>query len=146
SRHMEQSSGGAVQTIAETGSVNKATGKSIKWTPPRTSNGNAQYYAFNVDLKSGTINMIGYTTIDQWYVDDNRAPKKDDRDGDKQPGPGPLPPPKVGPGPTIPVDPLPADPNTPKRNKLVPRVQLELQEKQFVAHEPYVCRELRPEE
>src|SRR5439155_22500514 len=64
SRHMEQTPQGGIQTMARTGSVNKATGKAIKWTDPRMSNGNAQYYAFNVDLKTGTINMIGYSTID----------------------------------------------------------------------------------
>ena len=119
-------------------------------------NSNAQYYAFNVDLKTGTINMIGFITTDQWYIEDNRAPKKDDRDQSKQPGPGA--PAKTEPAPVIPVDPLPGDSGIKLRNKL-PR-PVRLQENQAVqpaqlfgpesdeiaAREAYVCRQLAPRE
>ncbi len=106
SRFMDQTPQGGIQFTARTGSVNKLTGKVVKWTPPRLSNGNAQYYTFSVDLKNRVVNMIGYSTIDQWYVDDSQTPKKGA--GTQQPAPEGQPAPKGQPTqPAIPVEPLP---------------------------------------
>jgi outer membrane protein assembly factor BamB len=111
SRFMDQTPQGGIQFTARTGSVSKQTGKVVKWTPPRMSNGNAQYYTFNVDLKSRTINMIGYSTIDQWYVDEGQGPKKG---GAQQQQPAP----QAGPQPAPQADPQ-------GRGKLPPQIQVE---------------------
>jgi hypothetical protein len=80
SRYMEMAAPGqGYQYFARTGSVNKATGKDIKWTDKRPTNGAVQYYAFNIDLKAGTISMVGTNTVDQWYVEQAGEPKKADQ-------------------------------------------------------------------
>jgi outer membrane protein assembly factor BamB/tetratricopeptide (TPR) repeat protein len=85
SRYMEMAAPGqGYQYFARTGSVNKATGKDIKWTDKRPTNGAVQYYAFNIDLKAGTISMVGTNTVDQWYVDQLPELKKGEGGGARQ--------------------------------------------------------------
>jgi outer membrane protein assembly factor BamB/tetratricopeptide (TPR) repeat protein len=65
---------GAQRSVSVTQSIDKRTGKMI-YDPinPRISNGVApQFFAFTIDMKEGTINMIGYQSIVQHYVDDGR--------------------------------------------------------------------------
>jgi outer membrane protein assembly factor BamB/tetratricopeptide (TPR) repeat protein len=89
SRYMEMTAPGqGYQYFARTGSVNKATGKDIKWTDKKPTNGAVQYYAFNIDLKAGTISMVGTNTVDQWYVDQMPEAKKADRGSERQEAPG----------------------------------------------------------
>jgi hypothetical protein len=81
-RYMEQTQGpgGGIgaRGVSYTGSVNKETGKVIWWpVDPRPSNGNAQFYSFEVNVRAGTINMIGYTGTVQHYVDDGRKRPED---------------------------------------------------------------------
>jgi outer membrane protein assembly factor BamB len=91
SRFMEQikvNGGFAGQRwVSATQSVDRRTGKMV-YDPltPRGSNGNPHFYAFNVDLKDGTINMIGFTGTVQHYVDDGR--KRAEQEGRLSPEPG----------------------------------------------------------
>lgn len=110
-RYTEMVQGGVrgSRTVAYTGSVNKDTGKVIWWPEqPRPNNGNAQFYAFTLDFKTGTINMIGYNGTVQHYVDDGRGPKADNRGAQGNvpgngPGAGSIP----GQGPAVlPVNPV----------------------------------------
>lgn len=55
-----------------TQSINKTNGKFIYDEGPESNNSSPQYYAFNVDQRAGTINMIGYTSVVQHYIDDGR--------------------------------------------------------------------------
>jgi outer membrane protein assembly factor BamB len=74
SRYNEMIKGGAGgnRWVAVTQSLDKRNGKVI-WDPgQRMSNSAAQYYAFNLDLKAGTINMVGFNNALQHYVDDGR--------------------------------------------------------------------------
>jgi outer membrane protein assembly factor BamB len=82
SRYMEMATPGQPQSYARTGSVSKTTGKDIKWTDKRPTNGAVQYYALNLDLKAGTVSMVGTNTVDQWYVETASEQKKDDRGGE----------------------------------------------------------------
>jgi outer membrane protein assembly factor BamB len=75
SRFQEMLPTGGVRTLSRTGSLDKATGKAIWWSPERDTNGNAQFYYFTVDLKQGTINMIGYGSVIQFYAAQASAPK-----------------------------------------------------------------------
>jgi hypothetical protein len=79
SRYQELVANGAgVRTVVQLGSTYKDNGISIWWPDPTVSNGNAQFYAFNIDLKAGTVNLIGYQGTVQFYASENRpAPKKD---------------------------------------------------------------------
>ncbi len=81
-RYNEQTGGPGggigVRGVSYTGSVNKETGKVIWWpVDPRPSNGSAQFYSFAVNVRAGTINMIGYTGTVQHYVDDGRKRPED---------------------------------------------------------------------
>ncbi|HYT92242.1 MAG TPA: hypothetical protein VEL76_26245, partial [Gemmataceae bacterium] len=78
---------GGARMVSYTGSVAKDTGSVIWWPPQaRQSNGSAQFYAFNIDVKAGTINMIGYNGTVQHYIDDGR---KVNGAGNRGPGAGP---------------------------------------------------------
>jgi outer membrane protein assembly factor BamB/tetratricopeptide (TPR) repeat protein len=75
-----QGPGGGIgaRGVAYTGSVNKESGKVIWWpVDPRPSNGSSQFYSFAVNVRAGTINMIGYTGTVQHYVDDGRKRPED---------------------------------------------------------------------
>ena len=64
--------------VSWTVSINKSNGKVIFWPlEPRPSNGIAQFYSFSIDLKNGTINLIGRTGTVQHYADDGRQSKLD---------------------------------------------------------------------
>jgi outer membrane protein assembly factor BamB/tetratricopeptide (TPR) repeat protein len=76
SRYMEPMKnpfGGAMRWISMTESVDKRTGKMI-YAPddPRPTNGSPQFYAFAIDPKDATINLIGWSGTVQHYVDDGR--------------------------------------------------------------------------
>jgi tetratricopeptide (TPR) repeat protein/outer membrane protein assembly factor BamB len=64
---------GGTRWVALTQSIDRQTGKMI-YDPlnPRLGNGAPQFYAFTVDVKDGTINMVGYQGAVQHYVDDGR--------------------------------------------------------------------------
>jgi hypothetical protein len=66
-------------SFARTGSVSKITGKDIKWTDKRPTNGIATYESFGIDMKTGTISMIGTGGVDQWYAEQMPQLQKDDR-------------------------------------------------------------------
>jgi outer membrane protein assembly factor BamB len=58
--------------ISASASVQKSHGKLVYDSGSRPSNSNAQFDAFNLDLKAGTINMIGHAGTVQHYIDDGR--------------------------------------------------------------------------
>ncbi len=58
--------------VYNTQSMGKQWGKLVYDSGPRNFNGNAQFYAYNIDLKAGTINMIGFNGAIQHYIDDGR--------------------------------------------------------------------------
>ncbi len=58
--------------VSVTKSIHKATGKVVFDQDPRSSNSAAQFYSFTIDVKAGTINMVGYNGAIQHYVDDGR--------------------------------------------------------------------------
>ncbi len=55
-----------------TQSLSKKDGKFVYDQGPEGNNSSPQYFAFTVDGRAGTINMIGYTTVVQHYIDDGR--------------------------------------------------------------------------
>lgn len=75
-RYNELIGGGAQgnRWISASASLHKAHGKLVydsgERQPPNLNN--AQFDAFNLDLKAGTINMIGYSGTLQHYIDDGR--------------------------------------------------------------------------
>jgi outer membrane protein assembly factor BamB len=75
-RFQELLPNGGVRNVSRTGSVNKASLKLIWWSPERETNGAAQFYAFNIDLRAGTINMIGHNGSVQFYMVENGQQKK----------------------------------------------------------------------
>lgn len=88
SRYNELIQGGAGgnRWSSNTQSINKHNGKMV-WDPGfRQNNGAAHYFAFNLDLKGGTINLIGFGGTLQHYIDDGRKLSND------IPGGGELPP------------------------------------------------------
>lgn len=111
SRYTEAAAGpvGGQRAVSWTVSINKANGKVIFWPlEPRTSNGIAQFYSFSIDMKNGTINLIGRTGTVQHYADDGRQSgldlplekkngkaKSDIRDGTSNGATLPPPPPQI---------------------------------------------------
>jgi outer membrane protein assembly factor BamB len=73
-RYNELIGGGAQgnRWVTASQSIHKAHGTLVYYTGNRVSNANAQFDAFNLDVKSGTINMIGYGGTVQHYIDDGR--------------------------------------------------------------------------
>jgi outer membrane protein assembly factor BamB/tetratricopeptide (TPR) repeat protein len=75
SRYLEPQRGGVggQRWVSVTQSIDKRTGKMI-YDPlnARPGNGQPQFYAFHVDLKNGTVDMVGFTMTVQHYVDDGR--------------------------------------------------------------------------
>jgi len=62
--------------VTQTLSLDKRTGRLV-WPPAgadglQPSNSNPLYYAFNIDLSAGTINMISFSGILQHYINDGR--------------------------------------------------------------------------
>jgi hypothetical protein len=55
-----------------TQSLQKATGKMIFDSGTRPSDGSAQFESFTLDLRGGTINMLGPRSSIQHYIDDGR--------------------------------------------------------------------------
>lgn len=90
--------------VTSTLSLNKRDGKLVWDTGTQQSNSNPLYYAFNIDLTAGTINMISFNGTLQHYVDDGRKLIQDNRGG--QPGVAPgqpgVPPTGFAPG-VVPV-------------------------------------------
>jgi hypothetical protein len=68
---------GTSQWISKTQSIDKATGKWVHYPfTPRLVNGfSPSYHILTVDAKAGQINMIGFSSILQHYVDDGRPPQ-----------------------------------------------------------------------
>lgn len=73
-RYNELINGGAGgnRWVSTTQSIHRQTGKFIHDPPVSGSSMAAQYYAFTVDLKAGTINMLGNVGALQHYIDDGR--------------------------------------------------------------------------
>jgi hypothetical protein len=73
SRYLEMRNGGTgVNWWSYTQSLSKKDGKFIYDMGPENNNSSPQYFAFSVDSNAGTINMIGYTSVVQHYIDDGR--------------------------------------------------------------------------
>ena len=75
SRYMELLPGGGNRWVSFTQSIDKRSGKMIYDLGPKSVGYAIQFQRLNVDLKNGTINMIGLNgnTI-QHYIDDGRKP------------------------------------------------------------------------
>jgi hypothetical protein len=79
-RYMEQFNGGmGMRWQSSTMSLDRRTGKFIYDSslepnafPNNNNNGAPQFYAFVVDQRLGTINMVGPTSVVQHYIDDGR--------------------------------------------------------------------------
>jgi hypothetical protein len=70
SRYMEQRGANqGFQYFTETVSISKRDGTAIRWIDPRGSNGQTHYIAFSMDLKAGTVSMVGLNHVDQWFVE-----------------------------------------------------------------------------
>src|SRR5262249_15177556 len=79
SRYNEVMRGGGFQKwMAATLSIEKRTGKRVYAPDPRQYNNGPQFYAFNGDLKAGTIELIAQQLVVQHYLDDGRGPPPDD--------------------------------------------------------------------
>jgi outer membrane protein assembly factor BamB/tetratricopeptide (TPR) repeat protein len=74
SRYNEPLNGGinGFRWLSYTQSISKHNGKFVYDEGPDNTNSVPQFYAFNVDPRAGTINMIGQQTIVQHYIDDGR--------------------------------------------------------------------------
>lgn len=68
-----QGGAGGSRSVTNTQSLSKRTGKMI-WAPadPQPGSNVTQFYNFNVNVKAGTINMIGSGGTMQHYIDDGR--------------------------------------------------------------------------
>jgi outer membrane protein assembly factor BamB len=96
SRSLESFNGGMGQRWQSgTVSLDRRTGKFIYDSSletgafPNNNNGVAQFYAFIVDHRVGTINMIGYNNVIQHYIDDGRKlPQTTGLGNPIGPGPG----------------------------------------------------------
>jgi outer membrane protein assembly factor BamB len=73
--------------VSVTQSLHKRTGKMVYDPPERRAVAGvaAQFHAFTLDLKAGTINLIGYNGSVQHYVDNNPRQSVNAREGDGQP-------------------------------------------------------------
>jgi outer membrane protein assembly factor BamB len=77
-RSMEQFNGGmGMRWQSSTVSLDRRTGKfiydsSLETGVVNNNNGIPQFFAFIVDHRAGTINMIGYNNVVQHYIDDGR--------------------------------------------------------------------------
>lgn len=73
-RFNEQIGGGARgnRWVTTTQSLHKGNGKMIFDSGNKPCDSRAQYDAFNLDLKAGTINLIGYGSTLQHYINDGR--------------------------------------------------------------------------
>jgi outer membrane protein assembly factor BamB/tetratricopeptide (TPR) repeat protein len=63
---------GGFRQLSNTQSISKETGKFIYDNGPEYSKMMPQFYAFTVDQRNGTINMIGSGGVIQHYIDDGR--------------------------------------------------------------------------
>ena len=64
---------GGNRWVSVTQSIDKRSGKMVFDPPrPKLTNSAAQFSAFQVDPKNGTITMIGFTGAIQHYIDDGR--------------------------------------------------------------------------
>jgi outer membrane protein assembly factor BamB len=78
SRYTEQIQNGPasnLQYIARSGCIAKADGKSIWWAPDAASTNSAQFYAFTIDPRTKSVNMIGNLVTYRLYVDDKGLKK-----------------------------------------------------------------------
>jgi outer membrane protein assembly factor BamB len=60
------------QARTHTQSIDKETGRMIYDPGTQTSNGQPSYHRFTIDRKAGTINLIGFGSTLQHYIDDGR--------------------------------------------------------------------------
>ncbi len=79
--------GGFQRWQAATRSIDKRTGKLLYDPGPEDNAQGYQYYALNLNVKTGTIDLVGSQTAVQHYVDDNRRPR--DKGNLNQPRPQP---------------------------------------------------------
>ena len=103
SRFNELINGGAggSRWTSHTQSINKHNGLVAYDSGPKQNNGAAHYFAFNLDLKGGSISLVGFGGILQHYIDDGRKlPDAIPNGGDARPGQGggPMPPATGRPG------------------------------------------------
>jgi outer membrane protein assembly factor BamB len=55
--------------FTETVSISKRDGTAIRWIDPRASNGQSHYIAFSMDLRAGSVSLVGLNHVDQWFVE-----------------------------------------------------------------------------
>ncbi|MCI0684343.1 MAG: PQQ-like beta-propeller repeat protein [Gemmataceae bacterium] len=94
-RYNELIGGGAQgnRWVSASASLHKAHGKLVYDSGSRPSNSNPYFDAFNLDLKAGTINLIGFNGTVQHYIDDGRkVPLPPGATTMTGPPPGQLPP------------------------------------------------------
>ena len=72
-RHIEMQINGGNRWVSLTQSLHKANGKMIYDSGPLQINGQPMFSAFQMDLKSRTINLIGFSKSVQHYVDDGKG-------------------------------------------------------------------------
>src|SRR5262249_26892175 len=96
SRYNKMINGGAGgnQWTSLTYGLSKKTGKMVYESEPRFSNGQPTFFAFTLDPKAGTINLIGAQLIVQHYIDDGRKVENQPKGPQPGAGGGPVP----GPG------------------------------------------------
>jgi hypothetical protein len=74
-RYNEIQMNGGNRPVSVTQTLHKGNGKMIYDSGPRQINGTAPMFsAFRMDLKSRTINLIGFSGSVQHYVDDGKGP------------------------------------------------------------------------
>jgi len=73
-RYNEPMPNGANRWTSVTQSLHKATGKLVYDSGHRTTNGQAMFSMFQIDLKSRTINLISYSQSVQHFVDEGKGP------------------------------------------------------------------------
>ena len=75
-RYNEPINGGlnGFRWLSYTQSINKKDGKFIYDDGPENNNSSPQFFSFSVDQRAGTINMVGYSSVIQHYIDDGRKP------------------------------------------------------------------------
>ncbi len=75
SRYNEILPNGGNRWVSVTQTLSRASGKWVYDSGPRPINGlSPTFYAYQMDLKSRTINLIGYSGAVQHYVDDGKGP------------------------------------------------------------------------
>jgi outer membrane protein assembly factor BamB len=77
-RYMTMQNGGFQRWVVATRSIDKRTGKLVYDAKPKDyANGQQQWFTFNINVKKGTIDLVGNTDGLQHYLDDGRKVKND---------------------------------------------------------------------